>query len=160
MARLVHWRIVQRFMVVGIRAIVPRHRIGIAVVAFDDQDRILMLKHVFHPYAPWGLPGGWLDRGESPRSGALRELHEETGLDARLGPVLHVGSDTNPESVNVAFLGYDVRGRLRLSSEILDARWFSLDALPKPLLRFSKDAISAAIKLREERHAVPQPEQR
>ncbi len=32
----------------------------------------------------WALPGGRLDAGEGPVEGALRELHEEIGLD--LGP--------------------------------------------------------------------------
>jgi 8-oxo-dGTP diphosphatase len=28
----------------------------------------------------WGIPGGKVDPGELPQDGALRELHEETGL--------------------------------------------------------------------------------
>ncbi len=31
----------------------------------------------------WVLPGGWIERGESPRRAALREVEEETGLSAR-----------------------------------------------------------------------------
>lgn len=123
----------------------PRHRIGIAVVVLNDEGRVLMLKHVFHPYAPWGLPGGWLDRGESPRRGALRELREETGLSARLGPVLHITRQTEPDAVNIAFMACDLEGELHLSSEILEARWFAPDALPEPLFVFTRDAIDAAV---------------
>jgi putative (di)nucleoside polyphosphate hydrolase len=32
----------------------------------------------------WQMPQGGLDPGESPREGALRELHEETGIDPAL----------------------------------------------------------------------------
>lgn len=31
-------------------------------------------------YGTWGLPGGWLEHGESPFEGAVREVWEETGL--------------------------------------------------------------------------------
>lgn len=143
-ARVVRWSIMQRLMVVGIRTVVPRHRIGVAVVAVDEDNRILMLKHVYHAYVPWDLPGGWLDRGEAPGRGALRELHEETGLSARLGPVLHVSRQAYPDSINMAFLAYDVQGTIQLSSEILDACWYAPERLPSPMHPFTRDAIRAA----------------
>lgn len=34
----------------------------------------------------WTLPKGKLDRGETWQDAALREVHEETGLDVELGP--------------------------------------------------------------------------
>lgn len=33
----------------------------------------------------WTLPGGGLDHGEDPRAAVVREVHEETGLDVRIG---------------------------------------------------------------------------
>ena len=72
----------QRLMILAVHLIVPKQRIGVGLVVFDEQDRVLLLKHVFHPKTPWGLPGGWLGRDESPEQCALRELMEETGLTA------------------------------------------------------------------------------
>jgi 8-oxo-dGTP pyrophosphatase MutT (NUDIX family) len=69
-------------MGLAIRLVVPKHRTGVAVVCLDSSSRVLLLRHVFHPTKPWGLPGGWLNKGESPQDCALRELREETGLDA------------------------------------------------------------------------------
>ena len=34
------------------------------------------------PYGNWGLPKGHIERGETPTAAALREVAEETGLDA------------------------------------------------------------------------------
>src|SRR5262245_43838615 len=40
----------------------------------------------------WTLPGGGLDHGEDPRDAVLREIHEETGLDAEIGETARVYS--------------------------------------------------------------------
>lgn len=37
------------------------------------------------PHEMWTLPGGGLDHGEDPRAALLREIMEETGLEATLG---------------------------------------------------------------------------
>lgn len=144
-ARIVRWRPVRTLMYGAIRMTVPRHRVGVGVVVVNEPGEVLLLKHVFHPHFPWGLPGGWLDRGETPQSGALRELREETGLSAQLGPLLHITRGPHTGEINVAFMATSVDGSLHLSSEILAARWFRPDALPARLLPFSRDAIRAAL---------------
>jgi 8-oxo-dGTP diphosphatase len=40
----------------------------------------------------WTLPGGGLDHGEDPRDAVVREVHEETGLDAEVGQTARVYS--------------------------------------------------------------------
>lgn len=40
----------------------------------------------------WTLPGGGLDHGEDPRHAVVREIHEETGLDAEVGELARVYS--------------------------------------------------------------------
>ena len=104
-----------------------------------------MLNHVFHPVARWGVPGGWMNRGESPAECALRELREETGLTAKLGPVVHVSHESIPPHIGIAYAATIESGVIRLSSEILEANWYKHDELPKPILPFVQDAIDAAI---------------
>lgn len=56
---------------------------GVVHRANDRGDEIAV---VHRPrYDDWSLPKGKLEPGESAEAGALREVHEETGLRCRLG---------------------------------------------------------------------------
>jgi ADP-ribose pyrophosphatase YjhB (NUDIX family) len=46
----------------------------------------------------WTLPGGGIDHGENPRAAVIREIHEETGLDATVGETAHVYSAHLPRA--------------------------------------------------------------
>lgn len=144
-ARLVRWPVCRQALALAVHVVTARHRIGVAAVVLDNDGRVLLLKHVFHPVAPWGLPGGWLARGESPAAGVLRELKEETGLTAVLGPVIHMTREARPAHVGIAYLAHTVSGRLRLSPEIIEAAWYQPDVLPAPMLPFVRHAIAAAV---------------
>jgi len=54
------------------------------LVAARETGRVLLLKRSSEVTEPgvWGVPGGKVDRGESERSAAVRELEEETGYDS------------------------------------------------------------------------------
>lgn len=144
-ARLVRIPLVHRIMLWGVHLTVPRQRIGVAVIAVDDQERVLLLRHVFHPFTPWGLPGGWLNRNEAPAEAALRELKEETGLTAVLGPVVHIVRDSRPAHIGIAYLARILPGPLTLSPEIIEGKWFAVDDLPAQLLPFVRSAIERAL---------------
>ncbi len=45
-------------------------------------DAILMVRHVEPTRSYWTLPGGGLEAGETPAEAAIREMREETGLNA------------------------------------------------------------------------------
>ncbi|MDX1413178.1 MAG: NUDIX domain-containing protein [Candidatus Promineifilaceae bacterium] len=143
-AQVVRLPFVRRLMVLGISLTVPRPRTGVAVVALDNSKRVFLLRHVFHPLFPWGLPGGWLKRDEAPEDGALRELLEETGLGAVIDTRLLVSQESNPDHTYIAFGVELMPGSLSLSPEIIEAGWFAYDDLPSPLSPFVKRAIDAA----------------
>lgn len=74
------------------------HTGAVAVVALDDQDRVLLIQQYRHPirHRDWELPAGLLDvEGEEPLRAAQRELAEEADLTARTWRLL-VSSWTTP----------------------------------------------------------------
>jgi len=133
-------------MRLGIRVVVSRHQIGVGVVAFNKKKQILLLRHVFHPTAPWSIPGGWLNRNESPDDCALRELREETGITtAVLGPVIHLSREGPPPQIVIAYLAQIDQNPIELSSEIIEWDWFLPDEMPGPMLPFVKLSIEKAV---------------
>jgi ADP-ribose pyrophosphatase YjhB (NUDIX family) len=123
-------RVIQRAMGLLIRAVVPAYRIGAAVVVFNDQGDILLLKHAYHGQYPWALPGGWVNRRELPDAAVVRELHEETGLTAQIGPAVLYLPTPPGFSLNIFFIATEPRGVVKLSYEATEYRWFSADSLP------------------------------
>jgi 8-oxo-dGTP pyrophosphatase MutT (NUDIX family) len=56
----------------------------------DDAALLLTRRpaHMNRHARQWALPGGRIDAGETPERAALRELHEEVGLDVAPGAIL------------------------------------------------------------------------
>ena len=60
--------------------------IGCGAVVFDDQDRLLCIRRQKDPGAGLlGLPGGFVDLGESAEKAVEREVLEETGIHIKVG---------------------------------------------------------------------------
>ena len=54
----------------------------IGAIVFDEQGRLLLVQRANPPaQGKWSLPGGRLEPGETPETGVVREVREETGLD-------------------------------------------------------------------------------
>jgi ADP-ribose pyrophosphatase len=70
---------------------VVRHSGSVAVLAFTEDDQLLLVRQYRYPVDSlvWELPAGRLDPGEAPIDAARRELEEETGWSpTRLEPLL------------------------------------------------------------------------
>ncbi|MFV8251119.1 NUDIX domain-containing protein [Bdellovibrio bacteriovorus] len=65
----------------------PKKRMGVGVLLFSE-DKILILKPTYKDH--WLLPGGVIDLNESPREAAIREVHEELGLQVEIKQLLVV----------------------------------------------------------------------
>ncbi|MET9428119.1 MULTISPECIES: NUDIX hydrolase [unclassified Streptomyces] len=67
------------------------HPGSVAVLALDDEDRVLVLRQYRHPvrHKLWEIPAGLLDvPGENPLNAAVRELYEEAHVKAERWNVL------------------------------------------------------------------------
>jgi 8-oxo-dGTP pyrophosphatase MutT (NUDIX family) len=92
----------------------------------------------------WALPKGNVSRGESPESTALREVEEETGIEAvsagKLGDVRYVYTRGGMRIFKVVsfFLLRYRRGRIgeipaRFRHEVEEVRWLPLEDAPRLL---------------------------
>lgn len=97
-----------------------------------DEGRLLLTKRRDVPL--WVLPGGGIDLGETPELACIREVKEETGLDAVIVRKSHLLKPLNRLASLTHLFVCQGSGTLSLSSpESLENRYFSLDDLPKDL---------------------------
>lgn len=124
----------------------PRFSVGAVGVVFNDAGMVLLVEHIFHPYSPWGLPGGWVERGEDPRDAVSRELREELELEVEVGSVVSAELGF-ARHLDLAYLCSPLNEVGRLSGELADFRWTRLDEMPK-MHRFHRLAVAQAIAIR------------
>ncbi|HEV3400849.1 MAG TPA: NUDIX hydrolase N-terminal domain-containing protein [Acidimicrobiales bacterium] len=112
-------------------------KVAVGAVVGNDRNQILLVQRA--DSGVWLYPTGWADVGYSPSEVAVKEVHEETGIEiepVRLIAVLdglRLGFTRIP-LYSLVFHCRVVGGSLRHHPlECLDAGWFDEDTLPSPL---------------------------
>jgi len=113
---------------------------GAAVLVLDPEGRVLLVRRADD--GTWGLPGGYVEPGESCEQAALREVEEETGLTVRGLELYRVFSGdgllhTYPSgdqvhNVTVTYVSRGVEGTPRPDgAEVSEARYFAPHEIPR-----------------------------
>lgn len=123
-------RLPKRVRRILVRHGTPNFTVG-AICLVERGDELLLVRLAYR--GAWGAPGGLLQRGELAEIGMRREVQEELGIDVEvLGePTVVVAPD--PQRVDIVFRARPSVGAGEpqpRSPEILEARWFPIDALP------------------------------
>ena len=126
-----------------------RFTVTAGAMIFDEQGRILLLEHVFRPDSGWGIPGGFMNKGEQPEEALRRELREETGLELDQIEFLFARNLRRPRQIEIYFRAKPVGVPRAQSFEIKRAEWFALEALPDKLSKDQRRLIKRAIANRE-----------
>ncbi len=74
----------------------------------------------------WEFPGGKIELGESPEEALARELSEELGIEAEIGPLKFAASHTYGKT-GILFLFFEVKfwkGQIK-TQQHLDLKWVS-----------------------------------
>jgi 8-oxo-dGTP diphosphatase len=124
-----------------------RFTVTAGALIFDDIGRILLLEHVFRPDSGWGIPGGFLGKGEQPEEALKRELREEVGLEVEAVELLFARTLPRPRQIEIYFQAKPVGFAEPCSFEIKRAEWFSLDDLPPELSQDQRRLIKRVLAL-------------
>ncbi len=132
----------------GVWLVEPRFMVTVGAIVLDERGRVLLLQHEFRTGSGWGIPGGFLERGEQPVEALRRELREEIGAELSTVELVRVRTLRRPQQVEIHFLcrvraAAEARPR---SIEINRVGWFAADELPSELSPDQRRIIAGALK--------------
>jgi 8-oxo-dGTP diphosphatase len=110
-----------------------------AIVTRDDDENILLVQRGENPgKGLWGLPGGFIEMGETVQDALLREVLEETGYEIETGALVGVWSYFNEvrklAGIVLIYATRVVGGTMQIASDSVAAEWLPYEnAMEFPL---------------------------
>ena len=112
-------------------------------IIFNDQKEVLLCHRRDHDL--WNLPGGGVQKDETPWEAVVREAKEETGFDVVVEKLSGVYFKTGQETIAFAFVCRIKSGTLTLNDEADDIKYFSLEKIPDNFSAKQKGRIKDAL---------------
>lgn len=106
-----------------------------ADVLVINDDKVLLIDRKNEPLG-WAIPGGFVDLYETMEQAALRELHEETGIEANINDLHLLGiysdpkRDTRGHTVSAVYVYFSDK-EAYAADDAKDAKYFHIDNLPE-----------------------------
>lgn len=109
---------------------------GVSVFIRNEHEHILLIRQSYGPPG-WTMPAGGASLSEDPDMAVRREVREELACELVELELLHEGEETMHGALqrNWIFAARVESEPVPDRREVIEARWFSLDALPHPLTR-------------------------
>ena len=109
------------------------------VALIEKAGSVLLVKRAVEPgKGDWGLPGGFIESGETITAAALREVKEETNLDCRILDIWDACSDLDGYYGDVLVVCYRLEitgGTMKAGDDAMDLGFFEKDNLPRLAFR-------------------------
>ncbi|XP_013199886.2 uncharacterized protein LOC106142608 [Amyelois transitella] len=106
--------------------------LGVGAIVLNSMKQLLVVSEKHYDYPHWKLPGGYVERGEDIIDAAVREVKEETGVDAAFQSLV-----TFRHIHNMMFGNSDIYILLMMNAlsdkiimsetEVTDCKWMSID---------------------------------
>ena len=95
--------------------------IPVVAALVEREGIVILVRNKAWPQKIYGLVTGFLEKGETPESGVLREVKEELGLDGRIVEFIGVYSFFEMNQLILAF-HVQVRGQIVLGEELAEIK--------------------------------------
>ena len=118
------------FQLFVMRRIQDQFLVGATGIFFNNKKEILLFKHSYRGNGAWGLPGGYIKKGEHPKEGLEREILEESGLVVSADTRLKIRTDRESSRLDITYTGAFIGGEFKPSKEVSEAKFFPFDKLP------------------------------
>ena len=100
-------------------------------------NKFLLCKRAINPgYGKWTFPSGYLDRGETPQEGAIREAKEEVNIKIKLQDLFIVFTVRKKNLIQFVFLAEQLNKTFKPGIETLEAKYFDYKDIPWKFLAF------------------------